>query len=304
MKRPGLILMLLLSLGFCILTLAMPPYLVWIDANSSGTSLLASFLGDSRRLFANQLFTKADVYMHSGYYPTIFDAKKLHENEGKQSKVQQLEAHVAHEQEERKEHAGHDEHHDEHEEEEEGGNFLGKPLDWIDAFSRHFFITEHSHLENGTEREMLPWLKLSAEMDPNQIDTYTVGAFWLRVSLNRPKEAEQFLRDGLRNNPNNPELLLELGKVYLENYKDVDHARNVWELAKTRWYKTEGVKEKPDTLLLEEIVARLADMEFKAANYPNALENYKLLRQLSPVPKVIDEHIKKTQEMINAQKKQ
>lgn len=294
MKWPGLILLLLLSLAFSTLTFVLPKYLVWADVHAHGDSLLASFMGDSRRLFANQLFTEADVYMHSGYYPTIFDTKKLHEPKPNSSKIQELEAHVAHEKEEHENHAGHEEH------EEEGGDFLGKPLDWIDSFSRHFFITEHSHLENGNEREMLPWLKLSAEMDPNQIDTYTVGAFWLRVSLKRPKEAEEFLREGLRYNPNNPELLLELGKIYLENYKDVDHARNVWELAKTRWYKLEAPKEHPDTLLLEEIVARLADMEFKAGNYQNALVNYKLLRSISPVPQVIDEHVRKTQEMIDS----
>src|ERR1035438_10391967 len=30
-------------------------------------------LGDSRRLFANSFYVKADEYYHSGYYPTMFD---------------------------------------------------------------------------------------------------------------------------------------------------------------------------------------------------------------------------------------
>ncbi len=30
-------------------------------------------LGDSRRMFANEFYVKADEYYHSGYYPTIFD---------------------------------------------------------------------------------------------------------------------------------------------------------------------------------------------------------------------------------------
>src|SRR6187402_2954820 len=30
-------------------------------------------LGEGRRLFANQFITMADVYLHSGYYPSIFD---------------------------------------------------------------------------------------------------------------------------------------------------------------------------------------------------------------------------------------
>ena len=30
-------------------------------------------MGDSQQLFANHFFTKADVYFHSGYYPSVFD---------------------------------------------------------------------------------------------------------------------------------------------------------------------------------------------------------------------------------------
>jgi tetratricopeptide (TPR) repeat protein len=289
MKRPGLILCALLVIAFSLITAISPHQLAWAEQSGRGQSLVARFMGDSRELFANQIFAKGDAYMHSGYYPTIFDGKKLHAPKAGESP---------------EDHAGHQ--HDENGRclaDEGETDFMGKPLDWIDSFSRHFYITKHSHLENGNEREMLPWLKLAAEMDPSQIDTYTVAAFWLRTSLNKPKEAEEFLREGLRNNPNHPELLLELGKVYLESFHDVDRARNVWELAKMRWYKVEGPKEDADTLLLEQIVARLADMEYKAGNYQNALENYKLLRQLSPVPQVIEEHVRKTQEMIDAQGK-
>lgn len=285
MKHPGLILCALLVVAFTLITAISPRQQAWADQSGRGQTLIARFMGDSRELFANQIFAKGDAYMHSGYYPTIFDSKKLHApKEGE---------------------AGDD--HTGHKHDENGRcltgegetDILGKPLDWIDNFSRHFYITHHSHLEKGQEREMLPWLKLAAEMDPHQVDIYTVAAFWLRTTVNKPKEAEEFLREGLRNNPNHPELLLELGKVYLENNKDVDRARNVWELAKTRWYKVEAPKENPDMLLLEQLAARLADMEFKAGNYTNALVNYQLLRQLSPVPKIIDEHIKKTQEMID-----
>lgn len=290
MKHPGLILCALLTGAFTLITVISPRQLAWAEQSGRGQTLIARLMGDSRELFANQIFAKGDAYMHSGYYPTIFDTKKLHApKEGESAD----------------DHSGHK--HDANGRCMTGEgvtDILGKPLDWLDSFSRHFYITKHSHLAGGREREMLPWLKLAAEMDPNQVDIYTVASFWLRTSLNKPKEAEDFLREGLRNNPNHPELLLELGKVYLENYKDVDRARNVWELAKTRWYKVEAPKENPDMLMLEQLAARLADMEYKAGKYTNALVNYQLLRQLSPVPKVIDEHVRKTQEMIDAQKKQ
>src|SRR5688572_22251881 len=38
--------------------------------------LLKVLMGDSRLLFANYFFTKANVYLHDGYYPTMFDEKK------------------------------------------------------------------------------------------------------------------------------------------------------------------------------------------------------------------------------------
>ena len=58
-------------------------------------------------------------------------------------------------------------------------------------------ITEHTHLEGGNEREILPWLRLSAELDPQRVETYTVAAYWLRA-VGKMVEAEHFLREGLR----------------------------------------------------------------------------------------------------------
>jgi len=53
-------------------------------------------------------------------------------------------------------------------------------------------------------------------MDPQKIETYTVGSYFMRRHLNRPREAEAFLREGLRNNPGSYEILFELGRLYHE----------------------------------------------------------------------------------------
>src|SRR5437588_9986821 len=95
------------------------------------------------------------------------------------------------------------------EEHERKMNFLGAPRDWVERFGRHFMITEHTHLQGGNEREILPWLRVSAELDPHRIDTYTVASYWLRSSLGKVDEAEQFLREGLRQNPGSYELWYE-----------------------------------------------------------------------------------------------
>src|ERR671918_211362 len=102
----------------------------WLDplfqnrsgAQAKSTDVLTVALGDSRRLFARHFYTKADAYFHNGYYPSIYDTKpgqdKLH-----------MAANAG---------AGHDSH-------EENMDFLGKPRDWIDAFSRNFYPSTHRH---------------------------------------------------------------------------------------------------------------------------------------------------------------
>jgi tetratricopeptide (TPR) repeat protein len=168
--------------------------------------------------------------------------------------------------------------------------FLGPPTDWFDRFGRHFLITEHTHLQGGKEREILPWLRLSAELDPQRIDTYTVAAYWLR-SLGKIKEAEEFLREGLRNNPGSYEILFDLGRMYSENYHDSARARNVWELALRRWYEREPKKKEPDNRSLHDIAIHLARLEENAGNLPRAAQLLEMAKRVSPNPAVLQHQI-------------
>ena len=126
-----------------------------------------------------------------------------------------------------------------HEEHEKQMNFLGPPRDWIERFGRHFIVTEHTHLEGNKEREILPWLRISAELDPQKIETYIVAAYWLR-DLGKVKEAERFLRQGMLNNPDSYEILFELGRLYYENDHDTARARKIWDLALRKWAEAGG----------------------------------------------------------------
>ncbi len=223
-------------------------------------------LGDGRRIFANQAFVEADVYFHGGYYPSVFDQTQAPKN-SRHMTAQEGSA--------------------EEEEHERQMNFLGPPHDWIERFGRHFLITEHEHLEGGREREILPWLKLSAELDPQRVDTYTVAAYWLRRQLGKPAEAEQFLREGLRNNPDSYEILFELGKLYKENYHDFARAQNVWELALRRWNEREKNKKSPDFHSFEEITIYLARLEEDTGHYQQAMNYLEMASKVSPNPEAL-----------------
>jgi len=247
-------------------------------------------LGDSSRIFANSFFVKADAYYHSGYYPTIFDNNSAFQTPHMAADTGAV--------------ASHNQSEDE--------SFMGPPRDWIDAFGRHFIPSRHSHLDEGgaagdlssssAVREILPWLKLSAELDPENIKTYVVTAFWLRTKLNQVSEAEQVLREGLRQNPDDPQLLFELGRIYFESYHDPARARNIWKAALRSWARQQSGVPQPDRLkmtnqnfddrfIFEQLQTSLAQLEEKSGNPDAAIARWEQAKLASPAPGSIQNHI-------------
>jgi tetratricopeptide (TPR) repeat protein len=278
---PYLVLALMLAVCFTLATGLQPRAAAW-SKHSQSDNVFGMLFGDGRRLFANQFFTMADVYFHSGYYPSIFDLR----DEGPKEIVAESHGHT------------------DSAEDEKNEDFLGKPKDWIDRFGRRFRITEHTHLEHMNEREILPWLRLAADMDPQKIETYTVGSFFMREHLNQPREAEAFLREGLRNNLNSYEILFELGRLYSENYHDAGRARNVWQLALNKWYerfKLDPEAAKENKLDFEEITVHLAHLEADAGNYEAAIRWFQATQKVSPEPGALQQQIDEIKKKMAAQ---
>jgi tetratricopeptide (TPR) repeat protein len=274
---PYLVLAFVLMVCFTLATGIEPRAATWSNRSKSN-NVFSMLFGDGRRLFANQFFTMADVYFHSGYYPSVFDLRE----EGQKEIVAESHGHTDSPEDEIKE------------------DFLGKPKDWIDRFGRHFRITEHTHLEHSNEREILPWLRLAADMDPQKIETYTVGSYFLRTHLNRPQEAEAFLREGLQNNPSSHEILFELGRLYDENDHDTGRARDVWQLALYRWSKDpEAVKD--NKLAFEEITVHLARLEREAGNWQQAINWFQAAQKVSPDPNALQHRIDEIKKKMAAQ---
>ncbi len=266
-SRAILILLLLLGGGFALATVLAARAPGW-TGRSPSDSVLKLLLGDSRRMFANHFFVKADISFHSGYYPSIFDQAR---------QAEERENHVAHPEQEA----------------EAGTGFLDPPTDWIDRFGRHFRVTEHTHLEGGDVREILPWLRISADLDPHRIDTYTTAAYWLRKS-GKSAEAKRFLREGLQANPDSCAILFDLGCLYQDDDKDAVRARNMWELALRKWNDSKSAQ--PDKAALaecDEILTRLAALEENEGHFTQAARDLEqiLARDASPNPDIVRQHI-------------
>jgi tetratricopeptide (TPR) repeat protein len=275
---PYLVLALMLAVCFTLASSLEPNAALWSNRAKSN-NVFSLLFGDGRRMFANEFFTMADVYFHSGYYPSIFDLRE----EGPKEIVAESHGHTDSPEDELKE------------------DFLGRPKDWIDRFGRHFRITEHTHLEHSHEREILPWLRLAADMDPQMIETYTVGAYFLCQHLKQPQEAEAFLHEGLRNNPGNYEILFGLGRLYYQNYHDIDRARNVWQLALNCWMKQDSALQKENKLGFEEITVNLASLEREAGNYQDAINWFQAAQKVSPAPDALQQQIDEIKVKIAAQ---
>jgi tetratricopeptide (TPR) repeat protein len=239
-------------------------------------------------MFANHFFAKADSYFHSGYYPSIFDNNQAFQTSHLAEDAGALEG----------KNTG------------EETDFLGPPLDFLDRFGRHLFPSRHTHLdeggaqgasgelEKGEEREILPWLRLSAELDPQRVDIYTTAAFWLRERMGKVAEAETFLREGLRDNPDSYEILFELGRIQDENRHDSQRARNIWELALAKWVKTQGGKKEPDNFQFVQITSHLALLEEREGNLARALACMEMWKQRSPAPMQVQKRIDVLQKRI------
>jgi hypothetical protein len=275
-------------------------FMGWRGNRAADFSPLRLAIGEGQKMFAGQFYRKADVYFHGGMYPSIFDNNESFKT-----------AHIG-------EDAGATASSNTGDEE----NFLGKDRDIIDRFSRNFFPTHHTHLDqggagghshggaehhhgpdgavielgdgtSGEVREILPWLKVAQELDPENPLTYSVTAYWLRSRMHKSREAELLLREGLEHLPNHPVLLFELGRIYYQPFpseqevarrdgNDLARARNLWISAASAWWQQEANQPEPDVFILEQILTHLGKLEEDAGDLPRALSYWEQARDIVP----------------------
>ncbi len=279
-------------------------FMEWPGNRAKNGNPLSIAIGDGQKLFAGHFYRKADVYYHSGMYPSIFDNNESFKT-----------AHIG-------EDAGATGSRNTGDE----AKYLGEEHDLIDRFSRNFFPSRHTHLDeggpnrhgpapaadtkthehgpdgqvielgggdSGEVREILPWLKLAQELDPENPLTYSVTSYWLRSRMNKPREAERLLREGLKHLPNHPVLLFELGRSYYQPFpseqerarrveSDLPRARNIWRTGVSAWREHEANQPEPDVFILEQLLTHLAKLEEEGGNFPQALKYWEAAQKIAP----------------------
>ena len=291
---PGWWLALLLAVCFTLATGFVPRAAWWNEvaraadlnkSQSAADNVFKLLLGEGRRLFGNEMFAMADTYFHSGYYPSIFDKPVTEHDVAERSEGTNETKDV------------------------DRDDFLGPPPDWIAALDRQFVPNQHTHLNSGGStghmkkdevQEILPWLKLATDMNPQYIDAYRVGYYWL-CRLHKPEAAREFLLEGLHNNPGNSGLLFDLGVLYQGDFHDANRARNVW-LAALRGWEAQDNSVKTSVegkRLYADIAINLARLAENSHDWPQAVTYLKMVKEVSPNPDAIQMQIEAAEQKAN-----
>ncbi len=283
--RATLCLLLLTVIAFTLAVCLQPRIWSWSGNDTFSAGAMKILFGGGRQSLAGLFYRQADVTLHSGYYPSIFSQAQI-EEENEDDVTHSGSAdhdHALAKDSQREPSVGN--------RVAEDGGFMEKPADWIEGFGRHFMITEHTHLEGQGTREILPWLRISADLDPHNVLTYTVAAYWLRKELRETDKAEQFLREGLRVNPDSYEILFELGCLYDEARHDPTRASNIWQLALRRWSEKEKNQKDPDFQLYDNILDHLAHVAEEQGDYADAIHWFEQAKEHSPSPAALRSQI-------------
>lgn len=89
---------------------------------------------------------------------------------------------------------------------------------------RRHLTPEQQRARARMESEIMPLVRIVTWLDPHFVLAFQVGAWTLGDRLKKPAEAEEFLKEGIRNNPDRYELYSELGFTYFFYLKDYPKA--------------------------------------------------------------------------------
>jgi tetratricopeptide (TPR) repeat protein len=280
---------------------------------------LAILFGDGRRLFANHFLAKADAYYHRGRYPSVFemaarergnalviagaeDAAELSvrgpDGDHDHGEVHTHGPDCEHESEEGHVHGPECDHGGVEEESCEHAEPTRGPDDWIARLAARLKLDQHVHLEGGREKEILPWAKLTVELDPHNVSAYIVGGYWLG-RLGNPEEAMEFLREGQRNNPDSWEVCFELGRVAEEALNNTRLAERLYELAIEKWNLVNESVRDPETLELAQMLGRLGQVREARGEFEAAIRAYSALKTVSRNSEGVQRRIDAVQEELD-----
>ena len=136
----------------------------------------------------------------------------------------------------------------------------------------------HTHNALPAQRVLLAGLGKRDEFDLER---------WRGVS----SKAGQFIREGLQENPGDPQLLFDLGRMYSEQRHDSVRARNLWEAGLRNLEALPDRDKDENKFMAEQLLGALAKLEEQTNNPDKAIALLERLKALSPQPEAVQKWI-------------
>lgn len=175
--------------GFCGRDIERMPQVV------KGDGALAVAFGDARETISRALVHKADSYFHGGIDMDCHHLGGHHHDDNCKDGF-------------------HEHDHDEDHDHDGAEHDFFDPWRWINSHVRAPEI--HRHLEGKQTVELMPWFWASVRADPHNIEAWTTTWYVANNSMKDKKLALSVVDEGLRRNPDDPDLLLCRGRTFYD----------------------------------------------------------------------------------------
>jgi len=189
---------------------------------ATGDDALSVAFGDARRTISSALVHKADSYYHGGV-----DMDGGHECDLESAAAPKGHDHDHEKCDHDHDHCGHDHGHDHG---PAPAARRGDPWRWINDHVRAPQVERH--LEGRKAVEMIPLLWASVRADPKNMDAWTTAWYIASRTMKDPALADKILDEGLRLNPDEPELLFTRARGILSAKGDRITVRALMEKAR------------------------------------------------------------------------
>ena len=183
---------------------------------------------------------------------------------------------------------------------EEADNYFHKGVRHVQqkAFSNDFFQilkaeiepSVHVHPEGVEISEIMPWLRFTTEMDPNNVDAYLTTVYWLGGSIQRPDLAEAVLREAQMNNPKDYRVINERAKIFFETGND-GKAAILLDAAIKLWPGGQDPEDQQTQIDLAQMLSYRAFLFELNGHYEQALDMFKKAYARMPSNNALEQRI-------------
>jgi len=228
----------------------------------SKEDLLYKIFGETRKILSMQAYIAGDEYFHGGISRHFIEeserVKCLHVGQGHDDYTCEHEGPSKHLHKEDK--------------------VMGVPIfNILPYVGEIVHIGKHIHLRGEEEKEILPWFRYAVRLDPQNIEAYKIGGYWVGRRIDKPDEGITFLQEGISRNPCSWELYAQLADIYFWEKKDYKKAMLNYEKALT--HLSSANSDKFDRRLVYNYTALCHE---ELGNIPRAVELYKELLSYFP----------------------